>query len=151
MIKELIETEKELRKEANSYRKTIFDKLKPIFSIIKDEYLDKEDIIHSEKLVLSFGYYSTLDDYRIEDDYLYLHYYEDGYDCYECDEFKIPLEVVEKELQSTTGAVLEWYKDEVDKYLEKQKALQKKKEAKKREKELAELKRLQEKYKNETN
>ena len=148
MIKELIETEKKLRKEADSYRKTIFDKLKSIFSIIKAEYLDKEDIIHSERLVLTFGDYSTLDGYRIEDDYLYLHYYEDGYDCYYCAEFKIPLEVIEKELQSK-GAVLEWYKGEVDKYLEEQKELQKKKEAKKREKELAELKRLQEKYKDE--
>ncbi len=146
MIKELIETENDLRKDADSYRETIFDKLKPIFSIIKAEYLDKEKIIHSEELGLKFGYRSTLDDYRLVGDSLYLNYYDHGYDCYDSAEFKIPLEVVEKELQSE-GAVLEWYRGEVDKYLEKQKELQKKKEAEKEEKELAELKRLQEKYK----
>ena len=147
MIKELIETEKRLREEANSYQENILNKLKPIFSIIKAEYLDKEKIIHSEELGLKFGYRSTLDDYRLVGDYLCLNYYDRGYDCYDCAEFKMPLEVVEKELQSTTGAVLEWYKGEIDKYLEKQKELQKKKEAEKEEKELAELKRLQEKYK----
>lgn len=146
MIKELIETENDLRKEANSYRKTIFDKLRPIFSIIKTEYLNKEDIIRSGELALNFGYYSTLDDYRIEGNYLYFHYYDHGYDCYDCAEFKIPLEVVEKELQSK-GAVIDWYRGEVDKYLKKQKKLQKIKEAEEEKKELAELKRLQEKYK----
>ena len=125
MIKELIETEKRLREEADSYQDTILNKLKPIFSIIKAEYLDKEKTIDSNELVLNFGYRSTLDDYRIVDDYLYLNYYDRGYDCYDCAEFKIPLEVVEKELQSTTGAVLEWYRDEIDKYLEEQKELKK--------------------------
>ena len=150
MIKELIETEERLKREAESYEKTIMDKLKPIFQVIKTEYLDREEEIDSKELRLEFGYYSTLDGYRLDGENIYLHYYERGYDCYDCEEFKIPLEVVEKELlPSTTGEVLAWYKAEIEKALNKKKELQKKKEAERREKELAELRRLQEKYKDE--
>jgi len=149
MIKELIETEEELRRDAESYEENIMDKLRPIFQVIKTEYLSREkEIINSEELQLEFDSHSTLDGYRLDGESIYLHYYDCEYDYYDCREFKMPLEVVEKELQSTTaGAVLEWYSGEVDKYLKKQKELQKKKEAEKEEKEMAELKRLQEKYK----
>lgn len=152
MLKELIEKEKFHLDAAQKLSDEIYQKLGPIFEQLREEYIKhgKEGLekFIGEKHTFKFYKYSSLDGYRLDSNTLILHYYDRGYDCYDGDEFEIPLEIVEKDLEGS-GKALDWYKELFEKAAKKKEDKRKKKEMKTREDELAELKRLQEKYKNE--
>ena len=152
MIKELIEKEKFHLDAAEKLSDEIYQKLGPIFEQLREEYISLaksglEKFI-DEKHTFKFYKYSSLDGYKLEGNILILHYYDRGYDCYDGDEFEIPLEIIEKDLIEP-GKALDWYKGIFEAATKKKEEKKIKDAEKAKEKELAELKRLQKKYKNE--
>ena len=156
MIKELIETEKELRNDANRYNYEILDKLRLVFHSIllaykknSQELIGLYNIIDvgAKDLMIRFDGGSVLDKYWIDNEMLFLHYYyRDNSE--DTGTFKIPLEVVEKNLECKNNeVVLSWYNQKLDECRERYKEHLEKMKTKQEEEELAELKRLQEKYK----
>lgn len=143
MIKQMIEEEAYLRNKAEDISDEITKKLKPIFKRLLNEYLHhpycdganyqafKKQL--GRKKAFEFNRWSALDGYRIDGDDILLHYYDDGYDCYESEEFSIPLSVVEDELSpiGKGDETIVWYRkqlDEAQQRVEKEKKENKKKQ-----------------------
>lgn len=126
MIKQMIEEEAYLRNKAEDISDEITKKLKPIFKRLLNEYLHhpycdgandqafKKQL--GRKKAFEFNRWSALDGYRIDGDDLLLHYYDNGYDCYESEEFSIPLSVVEDELSpiGKGDETIVWYRKQLD-------------------------------------
>lgn len=158
MLKELIETEQSYRDKADELQEKILEKLKPIFNKLRHEYSVKysktvprwlNEFLDPEHK-FEFCLYAELDGYRIDDEreMLILNYYDKGYDCYDSDEFEIPLSIVEKELsgEGTGDETLVWYKGILeDAYKRKEKQRQEKEKVKKS-KEYQQYLKLKEKY-----
>lgn len=124
-------------------RKTeIDDKLRRIFKTIHEiQEKNRQYKIMGKNY---FYQYSTYDGFRLEGNNLYLHYYDYGYDCYDCEEFSIPVEVAETEEKAK-----EWAIKEIEKLKELRKQEDKQKELEKEKRERAEYERLKEKFEND--
>lgn len=88
-----------------------------------------------------FGKYSTYDGFKYQDNKIYLHYYDYGYDCYDCCEFCIPVEAAESE-----ESAKKWAEKEVEKKIKEREKKRKEAEKRKEENEKAEYERLKKKY-----
>ncbi len=91
-----------------------------------------------------FNSYSTYDGFRYSDNKIFLHYYDHGYDCYDCEEFSIPIEAAESEEKAK-----EWALEEIKKMKEKGEKEMEIKKKKAEDNEKAEYERLKKKYEGE--
>ena len=155
MIKQLIEEENYHINEAEGIHEKVLETLKPIFKRLLGIYLvgikgfyDTLVKYIGKEHTFAYGSHSVLDGYRISDDILYLHYYDCCYDSYYCDEFAIPLQVVENELSPLGNGdeTMQWYKGLFDLVKEKEEEEKRKKEEAKKQKEIEQYLKLKEKY-----
>lgn len=157
----MIEEEAYLRDKAENISDEIMKKLKPIFYRLLNEYLHhpycgdsnyqtfKKELGRGKEF--EFNRWSCLDGYSIDGDDLVLNYYDDGYDCYESAEFRIPLSIIEDELSplGKGDETLVWYKQVLDEAKQKVEEGKKNREKEKENKEYQNYLKLKKKYEDE--
>ncbi len=141
-MKAKIEEYERLRKEFKDLEKSLDKIFEKAFKYLKNKFLCViEDKNKEDFNLFEFWNASEYVDFRVEDDSIVLHYYDRRYYGYDAELPPIPISIIEDEAELD-----KWFDKQLKEY-EKAKELHRLEvEQKKREEELAELKRLKEKY-----